>query len=203
MPVLLPAVHRTIVTVDVEGFGDRRRINSHQVAVRDGLYGVLQQAFHAATIPWSGCYHEDCGDGVLILAPPEVAKSVFVESLPAQLVEGLREHNSAHPAPEQIRLRMAVHAGELHYDDHGVVGTSINLTFRLLNADPLRSALAGSSGVLALITSYSFFEEVVRHSPAAHPTAYRLVRVRTELPLVPWRTPLCCFGVDSVLVCDG
>ena len=24
-----------------------------------------------------------------------------------------------------------------------------------------------------------------------------------ELPLVPWRTPLCCFGVDSVLVCDG
>ena len=65
---------------------------------------------------------------------------------------------------------MAVHAGELHYDDHGVVGASVNLTFRLLNADPLRSALAGSSGVLALVTSYSFFEEVVRHSPAAHPT---------------------------------
>ena len=187
MPVLPPAVHRTIVAVDVEGFGDRRRINSHQVAVREGLYGVLRQAFRAATIPWSGCYHEDRGDGVLILAPPEVAKSVFVESLPTQLVEGLREHNSTRPTEEQIRLRFAVHAGELHYDDHGVTGASINLTFRLLNADPLRSALAGSSGVLALVTSYSFFEEVVRHSPAAHPTAYRLVRVRNkETVAVGW-----------------
>ena len=135
MPVLPPAVHRTIVAVDVEGFGDRRRINSHQVAVREGLYGVLRQAFRAATIPWSGCYHEDRGGGVLILAPPEVAKSVFVESLPTQLVEGLREHNSTRPTEEQIRLRFAVHAGELHYDDHGVTGASINLTFRLLNAD--------------------------------------------------------------------
>ena len=187
MPVLPPAVHRTIVAVDVEGFGDRRRINSHQVAVREGLYGVLRQAFRAATIPWSGCYHEDRGDGVLILAPPEVAKSVFVESLPTQLVEGLREHNSTRPTEEQIRLRFAVHAGELHYDDHGVTGASINLTFRLLNADPLRSALAGSSGVLALITSSWFFDEVVRHSLSAHPTAYRLVRVRIkETDAVGW-----------------
>ena len=187
MSVLPPAVHRTIIAVDVEGFGDWRRINSHQVAVREGLYRVLMQAFRAATIPWSGCYHEDRGDGVLILAPPEVAKSVFVKSLPDQLVEGLREHNNTHPAPEQIRLRMALHAGELHYDDHGVAGASINLTFRLLDAGPLRSALAGSPGVLALITSSWFFEEVVRHSPAAHPAAYRLVRVRVkETDAVGW-----------------
>jgi len=151
MPVPPPAVHRTIIAVDVEGFGDRCRTNSHQVAVRDGLYRVLRQAFRAATIPWAGCHHEDRGDGVLILAPPEVAKSVFVESLPDQLVEGLREHNSAHPAPEHIRLRMALHAGELHYDDHGVTGASVNLTFRLLDAGPLKSALAESPGVLAWI----------------------------------------------------
>ena len=132
MPVLPRAVHRTIVAVDVEGFGDWHRTNPHQVAVREGLYRVLRQALRAATIPWSDCYHEDRGDGILILAPPEVAKSVFVESLPDQLVEGLREHNSTHPAPEQIRLRMALHAGELHHDDHGVTGASVNLTFRLL-----------------------------------------------------------------------
>ncbi|MDQ3886966.1 MAG: tetratricopeptide repeat protein [Actinomycetota bacterium] len=184
MPVL-PAVHRTIVAVDVEGFGER--INSQQVAVRGALYDVLRQAFHAAGIPWSGCHSEDRGDGVLIVAPPEVAKSVFVESLPVRLVEGLREYNSTHPAAEQIRLRMALHAGELHYDEHGVAGASVNLTFRLLNADPLRSALAGSPGVLALITSYSFFEEIVRHSPDAHPTAYRPVRVvAKETDTVGW-----------------
>jgi len=108
MPVPPPAVHRTIIAVDVEGFGDRCRTNSHQVAVRDGLYRVLRQAFRAATIPWAGCHHEDRGDGVLILAPPEVAKSVFVESLPDQLVEGLREHNSAHPAPENSTTTITV-----------------------------------------------------------------------------------------------
>jgi len=187
MPVLSPAVHRTIVAVDVEGFGDRHRINPHQVAVREGLYRALQQAFRAATIPWAECHREDRGDGILILVPPQVAKSVFVESLPDQLVEGLREHNSIHPAPEQIRLRMALHAGELHYDDHGVAGASINLTFRLLDAGPLKSALAESPGVLALVTSSWFFDEVVRHSPTTHPTAYRPIRVRVkETDTVGW-----------------
>jgi len=187
MPVLPLAVHRTIIAVDVEGFGGRHRINPHQVAVRKGLYQALRQAFSEATIPWSDCYREDRGDGVLILAPPEVAKSAFVESLPNQLVEGLREHNSAHPVPEQIRLRMAVHAGELQHDEHGVTGASINLTFRLLDTGPFKTALAGSPGVLALITSSWFFDEVVRHSPAADPDAYRRVRVTVkETDAVGW-----------------
>jgi hypothetical protein len=46
------AVHRAIVVVDVEGFGDRRRTNAHQVAVRDGLYRVMRQAFGRAGISW-------------------------------------------------------------------------------------------------------------------------------------------------------
>ena len=178
-------MHRTIVAVDVEGFGNR--IDPQQVAVREGLYRILRQASHAATIPWADCHHEDRGDSVLILAPPEVARSMFIESLPDQLIEGLREHNSTHPTEEQIRLRMALHAGEVHYDDHGVVGASINLAWRLLDAEPLKSALAGSPGVLALITSDWFFNEVVRHSSAAHPNAYRRVRVRVkETDTVGW-----------------
>jgi hypothetical protein len=46
------AVHRTIVVVDVEGFGDQRRTNPHQVAVRDGLYRAMRDAFGRAGIPW-------------------------------------------------------------------------------------------------------------------------------------------------------
>ncbi len=187
MPVLPLAVHRTIVAVDVEGFGNWQRINPHQLAVREGLYQALRQAFCAANIPWSDCYREDRGDGVLILAPPEVTKSAFVESLPNQLVEELREHNRTHPVPERIRLRMALHAGELQHDEHGVAGASINLTFRLLEADPLKSALAGSPGVLALITSAWFFEEVVRHSPEADADTYRPVRAKVkETNAVGW-----------------
>lgn len=161
-----PAVHRTIVAVDIEGFGDGHRSNRNQVAVRDGLYQAIREAFRLAGISWADCDHEDRGDGIFILACPDVPKSLFVESLPAALAAALRGHNDTHPEAERIRLRMALHAGEVQYDEHGATAASINLTFRLLEAGPLKQALAGSPGVLAVITSAWFFDEVVRHSHA-------------------------------------
>ena len=181
------AVHRTIAVVDVEGFGDRRRTMPHQLAVREGLYRALRQAFDHSGISWADCRHEDRGDGVLLLAPAEMPKGPFVEVLPHSLVAVLREHNNTHPAEEQIRLRMVLHAGEVTYDDHGVTAASINLAFRLLDARPLKAALAESPGVLALITSGWFFEEVVRHSPVIDPATYRPIQVRVkETSTVGW-----------------
>jgi tetratricopeptide (TPR) repeat protein len=173
------AVHRTIVVVDVEGFGDQRRSNRDQVAVRDGLYRAMRDAFGRASIPWDDCGHEDRGDGVFVLVPAEVPKGLLVESLPSALVTALRAHNGAHPGPEQIRLRMALHAGEVRYDEHGVTAAAVNLAFRLLDASVLKAALASSPGVLAVITSSWFFEEVVRHS-AADASAYRPVEVAVK-----------------------
>jgi hypothetical protein len=51
-----PAVHRTIVVVDVEGFGDHQRTNLHRVTVRAGMYRVLRRAFGNAGIPWAECH---------------------------------------------------------------------------------------------------------------------------------------------------
>ena len=180
-------VHRTILVVDVQGFGDRRRTNPHQLAVRAGLYQALKQAFRAAAIPWEGCQPEDRGDGVLFLAPAEVPKSGFAEVLPEALAEALRAHNDAHRAEEQIRLRMVLHAGEVSYDDHGVTGAAINLAFRLVDAGPLKDALAGSPGVLALIASSWFYHEVISNSPDSRPATYRPVRVVVkETTAVGW-----------------
>ena len=173
------AVHRTIVVVDVEGFGDRQRTNRHQLAVRDGLYRAMQDAFGRAGIPWDDCNTADRGDGVFILVPAEVPKGLLAESLPPALVTALRAHNGAHPGPERIRLRMALHAGEVHYDQHGATAAAVNLTFRLLDASALKEALASSPGVLAVIASSWFFEEVVRHS-TADTAAYRPVEVAVK-----------------------
>jgi hypothetical protein len=109
------AVHRTIVVVDVEGFGGRT--NPDQVAVRDGLYRAMQDAFGRAGIPWDTCGHEDRGDGVFVLVPAEVPKALLAESLPPALVTALRTHNGEHPRAERIRLRMALHAGEGDIDE--------------------------------------------------------------------------------------
>ena len=118
--------------------------------------------------------------GVLVLIPPDVPKGLLVVQLPREIAAALWEHNEACPREARIRLRVAVHAGEIQHDDHGVTGAAINLTFRLLAAEALRVALAGSPGVLALIASKWFYEEVIRHDPASHPAAYRRVRVAVK-----------------------
>jgi AAA ATPase-like protein len=175
-----PAVHRTILVVDVAGFGDHRRNNAHQLAVRTGLYRALWEAFRAAGIPWNACEHEDRGDGVLVLVPPELPKAPLVEELPVALANALWEHNTRHPEPERMRLRMALHAGEINYDEHGVTSAAINMAFRLIDSAPLRNALAKSTGVLAVITSSWFFDEVVRHSSSCDPNAFRSVSVAVK-----------------------
>jgi tetratricopeptide (TPR) repeat protein len=172
------AVHRTIVVVDIEGFGDQRRTNPHQVAVRDGLYRAMREAFGQARIPWDDCDYEDRGDGMFVLVPAGVPKALLVDSLPSALVIALHAHNVAHPGPERIRLRMALHAGEVCYDQHGVTGAAVNLAFRLLDAEALKAALANSPGVLGVIASSWFFDEVVRHSGAA--AGYRPVGVSVK-----------------------
>jgi class 3 adenylate cyclase len=76
-----------------------------------------------------------------------------------------------------MRLRVALHAGEIYRDAYGVAGAAINQAFRLVDAPVLRSALDESPGMLALIISDRLFTEVAWHHPAAEPGSYRQVQV--------------------------
>lgn len=211
-----PAAHRTILIVDVERFGDPARTNAHQLAVRDGMYKALRQALAKAGIGWASCAIEDRGDGILVLVPPESPKGWLVTRLPAYLAEMLVRHNAACPEHEQIRLRMALHAGEVHRDAHGFTGTSINRTFRLIEAPEAKTALRDSSGALVLIASDWFYDEVVRHYPTAEPSAFRQVHVliketdtsawirviETEKALARPATPVPSYSADASIFAD-
>lgn len=161
------------MVIDVERFGDPARTNAHQVAVRDGMYGALARALAIAGISQSSCAIEDRGDGALVLISPQVPKSWLVTRLPIQLAAALGRHNATCSANARIRLRMALHAGEIHPDAHGVTGSAVTRTFRLIEAPALKSALDASAGMLALIVSDWFYDEVVRHEPAAKPGCYQ------------------------------
>ncbi|HEV8557807.1 MAG TPA: tetratricopeptide repeat protein [Actinophytocola sp.] len=157
------------------------------MAIRSGLYRALRRSFDSSGLFWASCGHEDRGDGVLILAPAELIKALFVDALPSALAAALGEHNLTHPEEERIRLRMALHAGEVTYDEHGVTSASVNLTFRLVDAKPVKEALAESPGVLAVVVSEWFFDEVVRHSRETDPATFRPVRVTVkETSTVAW-----------------
>jgi len=193
------AVHRTILVVDVEEFGSPGRTNPHRVAVRNGLYRALRRAFRACGIPWARCRIQDTGDGILLLAPAQLPKALFARALPGELAEALRQHNAVHSERERIRLRMALHAGEVSYDEHGVTASAVNLAFRLLDAPALKAALAGSPGVLALVTSVWFFDEVTRHVAAPGPASYRPIRVAVkETSTIAWMAlPDCPYPADE------
>jgi hypothetical protein len=64
----------------------------------------------------------------------------------------------------------------------GVVGTPLNVAFRLLDAAELKAALraAEGSGDVVFITSDWFYHEVIRHRRAVGPDAYRRATVTTK-----------------------
>jgi hypothetical protein len=174
------AMHYTIAAVDIVGFGNRSRTGSNQVRVRRGLYAALRHSFDTAGIPWDRCVREDRGDGAMILAPADVPKAHFADHLPQNLANALVAHNRRHPDEEQIHLRLALHAGEIFHDEHGFCSTSLNLTFRMLEAEEFKSTFAESSGVLAVISSGWFYDEVIWHSELSQAGSYAGVEVTNK-----------------------
>jgi hypothetical protein len=186
----LEGLHASMVLVDVEKFGDPVRTDADQLQVRDGMYGALKTAFGDAEIPWERCVVGDRGDGAMILVPADVSKNRLVSMLPMPLVAAIKEHNAHRQPQARMRLRMALHAGEVHHDEHGQTSDSLNFAFRMLDSAEARLALASSVGVLMIIVSEWFHRNVVRHDPSAAPGAYRPVRfLSKETSARAW---ICC-----------
>ncbi|MCC8244981.1 hypothetical protein [Saccharothrix luteola] len=174
------AVHRTMVIVDVQGFCAPDRTLPHQLGTREGLYAALVEALAAAGVPWDACYHEDRGDGVLVLVPPEYPKAPLVEVLPKALARAVRSRNDISHDAAQTRLRLTLHAGEVAFDTYGVTSTQLTTAFRLLEAAPLKEALTSSPGVVAMIVSRVVFDDVIRHSPVLAGATFRPVEVEVK-----------------------
>jgi len=194
------AVHRAIVVVDIAESTAPIRRNSDRVLIRHAMYQSLTGAFRRRD--WLRCYHEDRGDGVLLLVHPRVPKGWLVTVLPGKIEAILAEHNAmvaeqypGRAAAAQVRLRVAINAGEVTFDEHGVVGAAIDDTFRLADAEPLKSAFATSPDVCALIVSDWFFRDVVFHHADAQPDRFQHIDCRVkQTPLSAWmrtmRTPV-------------
>jgi hypothetical protein len=174
-------VYRSIVVVDLEG--STRRSNTAKGELRRVMYELLDQAFLAAGIG-PGHLEEpaDRGDGVLILIRPhdDVPKAALLRRLIPALAGLLGEHNAAAGRPElELRMRVAVHAGEVHEDGRGFYGDDLDVAFRLVNAPAVKRALReAASAPLVLVVSEEIFSAVVRHGYVAADGYEASVRVR-------------------------
>lgn len=181
----VPVLHHAIAVVDVEGFSDPERSELHQDAVRRGLYEALGVAFREAGADIDVCTVEDRGDGAVILIPPTVPTGLLVDQLPHRLVSALLRHNGVVARLASIRLRLALHMGQVRFDPKGLGGAAVIHTFRLVDADELKVALRESTGVLAMIVSDDLYRDVVSPDPGAGPQLYRRVDVQVKQTRAP------------------
>lgn len=161
-------LHRAIVAVDIQS--STTRTNPVKADLRTNVYDLFEQALHAAGIgPRNRDPFTDRGDGILALIHPvdQVPKTVLLNIAIPALARLLADHNSSQQVagnPEQqLRLRVVIHAGEIHYDDNGCFGEALDIAFRLLDAAPVRKRLQLTPAPLAVVISEDIFRSIVRH----------------------------------------
>jgi len=171
----------TLFAVDIAGFTGPDRDDDIRLYLHEELYKILEKAFDGSGIPWNRCVREDRGDGALIVVPPGIACKAIIDPLPERLRSLIRRHNHVFRDTAAIQLRAASHIGPVDHDGHGFVGSDIDFLFRMLDARPLKDALAGSGSELALIVSdYVYRTVVCRYPSLASPDAFRPVRFQVK-----------------------
>lgn len=168
-------LYRSMMVLDVAGFG--RLSNLAQLQVRTALNTAVRAAFRTGGVRWSALAVEDRGDGAIILAPPTVSKVDLLDPVVPILAARLRGYNAAAEPGLRIRVRVSIHAGEVHRDATGWAGTDLNVACRLVsNPAVSRYLLQRPEADLLLVVSESVYDGVVRH-------AYRRIDPATYAPV--------------------
>lgn len=171
----------TLFAVDIAGFTRSDRDDDIRLYLHERLYGMLQKAFDGAAIPWTACWHEDRGDGALVVIPPGVSGLNLVGPLPERLRALVRRHNHVSRDAAGIQLRAAAHFGLVEHDGHGFVGSDVNQLFRMLDAPPLKRVLATSRADLALVVSDHIYRSFIcRHPSLMSPDDFEPIRFQVK-----------------------
>jgi class 3 adenylate cyclase len=156
------------VALDIER--STSRPNSIKAELRSKTYELFELALRAA-----GIYQRhrdrfvDRGDGILALIRPvdQVPKALLLNRAVPILNRLLTDYNASLPHPgrlqRQLRVRVVMHAGEVHYDANGCFGEALDVAFRLLDAARVKRALRETGGPLILVVSGDIYSSVVRH----------------------------------------
>jgi class 3 adenylate cyclase len=155
--------HRAIVAVDIEN--STKQTNSVRTQLRNVLFQLLDEALAAGGI---GRKHRDPfvdrGDGALCLIRPfdQLPKTLLLTTVVPALGDLLEKHAESRPELA-FRLRVAVHAGEVHRDSRASYGEDVDIACRLVDAPELKRRLRETTAPLALAVSQEIHRAVVRH----------------------------------------
>lgn len=170
--------YRPIVVIDL--VGSSRWNDRTQLRARAELQEMVEAAFRVANVDRRGLVMEDRGDGMIMLISATVSKVRLLDPMVPCLTISLEEHNrTAYP---RLRVRMAMHAGEVIRGKYGWIGSDLNLACRLANSPSLyRELRACPRTHLVLIVSDVIHQAVVRHGHRnINPASYTPVHVAVK-----------------------
>lgn len=157
-------VHRTILVLDIVEFAHPQRTDPARLRLREELYELIHQTLIAAVVDPEHAPCVDLGDGVIVLLDPQLAATRVVEVVIGQLRTSLAALNRRAPGNERLRLRVALHRGEVVRDAHGFVGAALVEASRLSNAAALRQQLDDTAADLGLIVSDQVWKQLTGSS---------------------------------------
>jgi hypothetical protein len=168
----LSVMDTTLVAIDIMGYARRYRGARAQLYARQTMYELVIEAFGITALPWWDCYHEDRGDGALIVAPPDVTPGQFLDPLIHHLNALLRSHARRVSQTMRLNMRMAVHYGYVYYDAHGVTSHALTHLYRLLEAPAFKKAVVAAESRLGAIVSDQLYTQALEHDTLIDPAAY-------------------------------
>ncbi|MBX6385454.1 MAG: hypothetical protein IRZ07_21185 [Microbispora sp.] len=169
------AIRRLCLRLDTEAYSAR---DPHaQVAVQSRLRALVDASCRWAGVDASRCELQPSGDGLLVIFPPDVDEGHAIPRLLQGLADGLRRGNALDWRGDRMRLRAALGQGTVRIAENGYVGRAVVAVSRLVDAPPLRAALAARPDRdLAVIVTDDLYHDM-RHDLPARAEPYERVRV--------------------------
>ncbi len=179
---------RTILALDIEGFGHQARTNLTRLRLRRQLARWCKTLLkQARAVPSQWCV-QDIGDGFIFSVDPHIPRDVLLGRFVTGLALRLARYNRDRPETERIRLRFAMHAGDVLRDPEPIHGEATVLACRLLDASVLRACLRATKQPLAAIVSQMIYDNIVKQAyrPIVPSTWHPTVASTKEGPKPAW-----------------
>ncbi|WP_239311730.1 MULTISPECIES: TIR domain-containing protein [unclassified Frankia] len=145
---------------------DAVRFSAHgtlvQLAWRRGLREIVDEACGRTGIAADAIQLQDRGDGFLGVVAVSVPKATLAADFVRELRIALRAFNRTRNDTGRVRVRLALHHGDVIVDGTGFAGQPTIVAARLVDAPPVRQVLADApSEDLALIVSDELYAATV------------------------------------------
>jgi hypothetical protein len=168
----------TVVALDAVRFSRHGALV--QLAWRDGIRQAVGQALAAAGVPGDAVVPQDRGDGFLMAVMAAVPRARLVADFVRELRIALGAYNLTRNADGRVRLRVAMHLGDVVIDGTGFAGDATVVASRLVDAEPVREVFETdpAEDVALIISPELYATTVAGRFRGLDPGSFRKVDVR-------------------------